>query len=288
MLITKKAAAKINILLDITSVLDNGYHAIYSIMQSVSLYDTVSVEHCNNSKIVLSCSNPAIPCDEKNTAHKAAGMFFEHCGINNSGISIHIDKKIPAQGGLAGGSADAAGVLAAMNELFETGLSAEELCRIGVKIGADVPFCLTGGTTLSQNIGDVLTSLPPLPDCNILLVKPHTNVSTLEAYQAFDKKDWIRHPNRDYALKAAVERNLSALCRYSSNVFEQVIEIPERVEIKAIMRSFDAIYTFMTGSGSVICGIFTDEGKALACESLLSQAYDEVFLTVPIQNGISD
>ncbi|MDR1629990.1 MAG: 4-(cytidine 5'-diphospho)-2-C-methyl-D-erythritol kinase [Oscillospiraceae bacterium] len=290
MIVTKYAAAKINLLLDITAKLENGYHSIYSIMQSVSLYDKITVSKNNTSKIALSCSSPLVTLTDKNTAHKAAALFFARTGRQNQGVNIHIEKHIPMQGGLAGGSADAAGVLAALNDLFGADLSKQELCALGIKIGADVPFCLRGGTMLAQNIGDVLSPLPSLPDCRILLVKPHSGVSTVEAYRAYDEKEWIRHPNKEYALHAAVNQDLHAFCRYSGNVFEQAVEVVERVEIKSCMRSFGALDTFMTGSGSVICAIFEaeDEEYAARCMDELKKTYPQTFLTSPVKQGVCE
>lgn len=285
--VTRYAAAKINLLLDITAKLENGYHSIYSIMQSVSLYDKITVSENGTDCIALFCDNPLVPLTQQNTAHKAAALFFEHMQMQNTGVDIRIEKNIPMQGGLAGGSADAAGVLTALNDLFAANLPERELCKLGTQIGADVPFCILGGTMLAQNIGDVLAPLPDFPDCRILLVKPRSDVSTVEAYHAYDAKDWIRHPNREYALQAAVNQDLHAFCRYSGNVFEQAVEVVERVEIKSLMRSYGAIDTFMTGSGSVICAIFEAEEETYAaqCMDALKKTYPQTFLTHPVRQG---
>lgn len=290
MAIIKYAAAKINLLLDITSRLENGYHSIYSIMQSVGLYDKISISKGGGGEIQLSCSNPLVPLDEGNTAYRAARLFFEYANMRNKGLNIDIEKHIPLGSGLAGGSADAAAVLIGLNELYETEFSDKDLAAIGVKVGADVPFCLQGGTMLVQNIGDVLSDLPPLPACHILLVKPPSSVSTIGAYEAFDKKENIRHPNKEYALEAAVAGDLRGICRHSSNVFEQVVEVVERVEIKSIMRKYEALYTFMTGSGSTICAVF-EEGEGLraeGCHRELSGLFPQSFLTVPVNEGVLD
>ena len=180
------AAAKINLLLDIKGKLPNGYHSLYMVMQSVSLCDRVTVEQTDTGIIELTCSREAIPCDSRNTAYRAAECFFEQTGIQNGGLRIHIDKKIPHEAGLAGGSADAAAVLRALDAIYAPGLRERDLCRIGVKIGADVPFCIAGGTMIAQGIGEVLTPLEDMPACTIVLAKPAEGVSTAAAYARYD------------------------------------------------------------------------------------------------------
>ena len=159
MKITVNAAAKLNLFLDILRRLDNGYHSLFMIMQSVSLYDTVEVSLSHSGKIVVSCSDPSLPSDERNIAYKAAELFFSRAGIEDHGVNIAITKRIPNAAGLAGGSADAAAVLYALNRLFDCRLSETELLKAGAAVGADVPFCLTGGTRLAQNTGEVLSVL---------------------------------------------------------------------------------------------------------------------------------
>ncbi|WP_294911766.1 4-(cytidine 5'-diphospho)-2-C-methyl-D-erythritol kinase, partial [uncultured Eubacterium sp.] len=181
-----KAYAKINLLLDIVATRKDGYHDLFMIMQSVGIYDTVTVSKQKGRKITLSCNLDSIPVDEKNIAYKAAVAFFDAYKIKNTGIHIDIVKRIPHAAGLAGGSADGAAVIKALNEIYKTNLSDKELCKIGVKVGADVPFCITGGTLLSQGIGEVLTPVKPLRRCFIVLAKPDFGVNTGYAYKQFD------------------------------------------------------------------------------------------------------
>ncbi|NLA73242.1 MAG: 4-(cytidine 5'-diphospho)-2-C-methyl-D-erythritol kinase [Clostridiales bacterium] len=281
---TVKANAKINLILDITGTLKNGYHSIYTIMQSVDLYDTVTVSLNETGNIKLLCDKP-IPCDERNTAYKAAQIFFNKTGIKN-GADIKIEKRIPVSAGLAGGSADAAAVLAVLNKLTGKNLSAAELCGIGAEIGADVPFCLVGGTALCQDIGSVISVLPDLPSCFIVLAKPPQGVSTKQAYREYDAAPWIRRPKNELMLNAVVRQDLPDIASYCANVFEQVIDIPKRVDIKYIMSERGALASCMSGSGSTVFGIFHNKDDAEKCGFLLKLIVPDIFITTPQKSGI--
>ena len=283
---TYKAAAKINLMLDILARLDNGYHSLFMLMQSVDLYDTVSVEKTDDGKITITCDVEGIPCDRKNIAYKAADAFFKHTGVKNSGTAIDIKKKIPHAAGMAGGSADGAAVIAALNDIFETNLTTAELCKIGVKVGADVPFCLTGGTCLAQNIGEILSPLPALSECFIVLAKPERGVSTKEAYDAFDTAQNVRHLDTCGMLYAASQGDLYGICKRTKNVFEQLIEVPERVPIKSIMNRHGALTACMSGSGPTVYGIFDDESKAQAAAEALKSVVKNIHITRPVSSGL--
>ncbi len=280
-----KAYAKINLMLDILEVLPNGYHNLWMIMQSVSLFDEVTVEKNDKNKIRLTCSDKKIPTNEKNIAYKAAMNFFEETGIENFGVDIHIEKNIPSEAGLAGGSADGAAVIKALDKLFSTNLRERDLCRIGKKIGADVPFCIVGGTCLAQNIGDVLSPLEDLPECFIVLAKPEMGVSTKDAFQKADTAGYIKRPKKDLMLRACCEKNLDEICRLSANVFEQVIEVPERVDIKKIMRKNNAKMSLMSGSGPTVYGIFEKKDDAEKCLEEMKKITKNVFLSKPVLHG---
>lgn len=277
-----KAYAKINLMLDILGTLPNGYHNLWMIMQSVSLYDTVTVEKNNSEKITITCSKEGIPTNEKNIAYKAAAAFFEKTGIKNCGIHIHIEKCIPSEAGLAGGSADGAAVIKALNEIFDTKLTERELCRIGRKVGADVPFCIVGGTCLAQNIGDVLSPLDDIPRCYFVLAKPKMGVSTKEAFASFDNASYIRKPKKEKMLIAAANGDFDGMCSLAANVFEQVIEVPERVEIKKIMRKNNAKLSLMSGSGPTVYGIFENKEDAESCAEQLKSIIKDVFIATPV------
>lgn len=279
--ITIEAPAKINLLLDIICRLPNGYHSLFMVMQTVDLCDTVEVILRDDGKINLTCSEKALPTDSKNIAYRAAVNFFEVTG-KEYGADISLTKRIPFAAGLAGGSTDAAAVLKALNTLCETNLTDDELCTIGVKLGADVPFCIKGGTMLAQDIGQVLSPLPKLKDCYIVLVKPDVSVSTKEAFEAFDTADNIRHPNCNTMLHAAANADFDGIISNVGNVFEQFIEVPQRAEIKAIMRECGSLACCMSGSGPTVFGIFDSKEKAEKCIADIPQKLGKAFLTKPI------
>ena len=279
--ITLDAPAKINLLLDIICRLPNGYHSLFMLMQSVDLCDTVEVSLRDDGEINLTCSEAALPTDSKNIAYRAAQKFFEAAGLG-CGADISLTKRIPFEAGLAGGSTDAAAVLKALNTLCETGYTPAQLCQIGVKLGADVPFCIMGGTMLSQDIGQVLSPLPKLGDCYIVLVKPDVGVSTKEAYEAFDTCDNIRHPDCTAMLHAAANADFDGIVANVGNVFEQFIEVPQRAQIKAVMREYGSLACCMSGSGPTVFGIFDSEEKAKECVAAIPEKLGKVFLTRPI------
>lgn len=279
--LTLDAPAKINLILDIICRLPNGYHSLFMVMQTVDLCDTVEVTLRDDGKINLTCSEKALPTDSKNIAYRAAQKFFEVTGVN-LGADISLTKRIPFAAGLAGGSTDAAAVLKALNTLCETGLTDDELCSIGVKLGADVPFCIKGGTMLAQDIGQVLSPLPKFKDCYIVLVKPDVSVSTKEAFEAFDTCDNIRHPECSAMLHAAANADFDGIISNVGNVFEQFIEVPQRAEIKAIMREHGSLACCMSGSGPTVFGIFDSKEKAENCVADIPQKLGKAFLTKPI------
>lgn len=286
MKVTYNAAAKINLMLDILARLDNGYHSLFMLMQSIDLYDTVTVESNESGKISITCSVEGVPCDKRNIAWKAAEAFFEGAGVENEGVAIHIEKRIPFAAGMAGGSADGAAVIAALNDIYHTGLTTAELCAIGVKVGADVPFCLVGGTCLAQNIGEILSELPALGESWIVIAKPDREVSTKQAYEAFDTAPSVRHLDTCGMLYAASQGDLYGICKRAKNVFEQLIEVPERVPIKSVMNRYGALAACMSGSGPTVYGIFDDESKAEAAASALKSVVKNIYVTRPVRSGL--
>lgn len=283
MKVTAFAPAKINLFLDIIGRLDNGYHSLFMVMQSVSLGDSVTVEECEEDGIHLTCSEKSLPTDEKNIAYKAAKKFYEAIG-KEPALRIHIEKRIPFAAGLAGGSADAAAVLVALNEINGNCFTQREICKIGLSIGSDVPFCICGGTSLSQNTGGVLSSLEPLKECCIVLAKPECGVSTAEAYSAADSTE-LFHPDCMRMLDVCEKGDFEGICKYAGNVFEQVIEVPDRVEYKQIMRKHGASLCQMSGSGPTVFAIFEDKENAESCAEELRKICRDVFVTVPVSHG---
>lgn len=285
MKIIVKAYAKINLMLDILSRLDNGYHDLFMIMQSISLHDTVSIESTNTKRIEIKCDIEDIPCDEKNIAHKAAAVFFEYTKICNPGIIIAIEKKIPHAAGLAGGSADGAAVIVALDKLFNTKLSEKDIICIGSKVGADVPFCALGGIMLAQYTGTVLSHLPDLSKKYVIIVKPDQDVSTGKAYAAFDSAEKVRHLDTKGMLLSCVNGDWNKVSERVGNVFEQFIEVTDRAVIKGVMRKYECLCTCMSGSGPSIFGIFEDIKKAERCLSELKKEFRNSFLCTTVNEG---
>ena len=281
-----KAAAKINLLLDILKKLDNGYHSLFMIMQSVSCYDTVEVTLDDSGKITVDCGDAPLRNDETNIAYKAAKAFVDYTGISGNGINIVIEKSIPLAAGLAGGSADAAAVIFILNRLFETNLSDNEMRKIGVTVGADVPFALMGGTALALNIGEILAPLPAVENCFIVLAKPNEDVATSGAYAKYDTAGNIRHPDNAAMLEALANGETEKALGLVENVFEQVIEVHSRPYIKDTMRHFGCKATCMSGSGPTVFGIFDDEEKANNCADELQKTLKQVFVTTPTEKSI--
>ena len=280
-----KAYAKINLMLDIVAQRKDGYHDLFMIMQSVGLYDTVTVEKTKCNKITLSCDEEGIPLNEKNIAYKAAVSFFKTNNIKDTGIHIDIKKRIPHAAGLAGGSADGAAVIVALNQIYKTNLNNKELCQIGVKIGADVPFCICGGTLLAQGIGEVLNPVKPLRKCFILLAKPQTGVNTGNAFKAFDENGKVHTPDKLGMLCAIQSRDLALICSKMENDFEQFIEVPNRIDMKQIMRNNNALGTCMSGSGPTVFGIFENKNDAEKAAEELKVYAKDICVCAPVNKG---
>lgn len=285
MQVTVKAYAKINLMLDILSTLPNGYHDLFMVMQSVDIFDTVKVKKTDSKNIKITCDVPSIPTGENNIAHKAATAFFDYTKKENSGIEIDIVKKIPHAAGLAGGSADAAGVITALNALFETDLSEKELIEIGSVVGSDVPFCILGGTMLAQYTGTVLSHLPDLSEEFVIIVKPEQSVSTGAAYSAFDSAERVRHLDTREMLSAVCSNDRDSYLKHIGNVFEQFIDVPDRVVIKGIMRENNALTSCMSGSGPSVFGIFNNAFDAQNCIAETKERFDNAHLCSFVNKG---
>lgn len=258
-----KTAAKINLALDVTGKLPNGYHTIESVFQTVRLYDEISVE-LTEKGISLTCEVPQefaasdpIPCDERNIAYKAAKLFFEENGMD-CGCRIHIKKGIPSQAGMGGGSTDAAAVLYCLGQLTGKSVSAPE------KLGADVPFFLTGGTAYVEGIGEIIKPIADYSGKILVIAKGKEGVSTAEAYGNIDRLGSPKHPET-HRLAEAIEKAPDTAYKYFGNLFEQAVELPEVEEIKSNMLKYRARAAAMTGSGSAVFGLFHDPAQAVGC-----------------------
>lgn len=282
---TVRARAKINLTLDVTGRREDGYHTVEMVMQSIALHDTVRVTTIHGEKkprgIVLSCSLPFLPTDERNLAYRAAELFYKETGALLETCEIHIEKRIPVAAGLAGGSTDAAAVLRALNALHTAGLTDDELCEMGLKLGADVPFCLRGGTMLAQGIGEELSLLPDMPHCLVVLCKPPFAVPTKEVYQEIDSVDILEHPDNKGMMAALNQEDYEGVCAYLSNVMETVTAAKRRQigEIKSFLAENGADGTLMSGSGPTVYGLFSDESRAKTAAKMLRRRFADTFLT---------
>ena len=281
--ITLKAPAKLNLSLDVTGKLPDGYHAMKMIMSSVTLADEISLRLTAEGSVSAASDLSYIPSDGRNLACRAARLFLDHIGETGAGAEIRLTKHIPVGAGMAGGSADAAAVLLGLNELTGSGLSADALCDLGAQLGSDVPYCIRGGTMLAEGRGDLLSPLPAMPDCSIVICKPPFPISTPKL---FAKLNWrkIRCRPDTAALIAALENgDLPRLARRMYNVFEDVLppQYKEVLHIKSCLLELGALGAVMTGTGSAVFGLFDDPGRAAAAREALSADYRECFLTAP-------
>ena len=280
------AAAKINLMLDVLGLLPDGYHSLFMVMQSVGLYDTLCVEKTESGTIEVASENSRMPAGKRNIVYKAAELFFKQTKTENPGVRIAIEKRIPMAAGLAGGSADAAGTLYCLRKLFAPELPAQKLLLLGEQVGADVPFALTGGTALCMEKGGVIAPLRALADSFVVLCKPDMDVPTPNAYKKIDEAPRLRHLDKNTMLYAAHNGDFSLLCEKAGNVFEQVIEVPQRPYIKGVMRECGASLALMSGSGPTVFGLFLKRADAEACAERLRNRFHEVFLCEPAKRGI--
>ena len=267
-----KALAKINLGLDVLGRRENGYHDVRMIMQSVYLYDDVVIVRKDLPGIEVETNLHFLPTDENNIAYKAAAMLMEEFKLPG-GVRIVLNKHIPVAAGMAGGSSNAAAVLFGMNKMFRLGLSQRSLMERGVRLGADVPYCIMRGTALSEGIGEILTPLPPMPQCRVLIAKPAVSVSTKHVYESLNLPSLgaEAHPDID-AMRAAIEKkDLSGIVSQLGNVLETVT-IPENPVIQTLkdkMMEMGADGSLMSGSGPTVFGLFTNQAAAQA-------AYEEL------------
>ena len=274
-----RSYAKINLTLDVLGRRPDGYHDVEMIMQTLNLFDLVLVDKIHRG-IYISTNLKYLPDNDKNIAYQAAQVFFEKTGIKG-GAKIMIHKNIPVAAGLAGGSGNAAAVLLSLNMLFNAGLSLDELCEIGKELGADVPYCIRGGTHLSKGIGELLTPLPAITPAYVLLVRPTVNVSTGAVYEEIDSAEIKNRPDTDGMIEAISKNDINAVAQKLCNVMESVTEkmYPIIGGIKKKMLKNGALGALMSGSGPTVFGIFDDYGKAFAAAESFSYQFKDTFLT---------
>lgn len=259
-----KGRAKINLGLDVCRRLENGYHEVKMVMQTVDIYDELSLKKREDADIVLLVnSGDDLGTLEDNLIYKAAKRMREHYDLDR-GIEIYLKKNIPVAAGMAGGSADAAATMLGINELFSLGRSKEELMELALPLGADIPFCIMGGTALAEGIGEKLTQLPAPPDAVLVVVKPPIMVSTGKVYQSLDLKELQKHPDIDGMVAAIRNSDLKGIVQRMENVMETVTEaeFPIITDIKRMMTGNGALNAMMSGSGPSIFGVFMDRTTA--------------------------
>jgi 4-diphosphocytidyl-2-C-methyl-D-erythritol kinase len=287
--ITRKAYAKINLGLDVTGKRQDGYHLVRMIMQNIDLYDTLTFRENSTGEIKLTASSDKIPTDGRNLICKVAQQLKDRYGVS-AGVDIHLEKRIPAAAGMAGGSTDGAATYHALNELWNLGLDVEELCRLGVELGADIPYCIKGGTALAEGIGEELTTLKDSALFPLVIAKPAIDVSTGWVYTELDNCTNVDHPDIDGIRRAVESGDIQGMCDRIGNVLEDVTtsRYPVIKDIEKILLDAGAVGAFMTGSGPTVFGVFKEESKAKEGYQAVKESglAPELFLSKPINPNL--
>ena len=281
--VTVIAPAKINLSLDILGVDERGYHLLDMIMQTVSLFERVTVSK-KEKDITLSSNARYIPTDSKNVAVKAAMLFFEYTGIQG-GAHIHIKKTVPIKAGMAGGSADAAGVIVGLDKIYETNLTRQQMCEIGAKAGSDVPFMIMGGTKRVQGVGEIIKPCPPMPRCHLVICMPDKGVSTPAAFANYDTLGEKTLVETDKLVAAMEENDIYGVAKYMANDLEKAAASEYTQPITEELIQQGAIGSVMTGSGAAVFGVFDDEDKAKAAVEYFRGRVRSVFIAKPVGFG---
>lgn len=271
--VSLKALAKINLGLDVTGKREDGYHEVRMIMQTIHLYDRVEIKKTRSPHIRVETNLYYLPVNEDNLVYRAAKLMKDEYKIKE-GVRIVLQKFIPVAAGLAGGSADAAAVLVGMNRIFNLGLKQNKLMELGLRLGADVPFCIMRGTALAEGIGEKLTALPPMPKCPVLLAKPAISVSTKSVYENLRLYEGMEHPDIDAIVENIQKKDLRGVAEHMGNVLETVT-IPSHPvirDIKKLMRDNGALNAMMSGSGPTVFGLFPNEKEIRRAYDALKQS----------------
>lgn len=275
-MVTEKAYAKLNLTLEVGEKRPDGYHELVSVMTSATLYDTITVEKAD--AITLTCDRADLPTDGRNLAVKAAGAFFETTGIYG-GCHITLEKRIPSEAGLGGGSSDAAAVLRALRNLYAPDMTTEELEAIGAQVGSDVPYCVRGGTVLCRGRGEQMTTLPDMPPCWYVIIKPAEAFSTGKMYGEIDWQKPQVVSTTALLMEELDRGNLAEIAVHMNNTFQEVISEESRVwDIQSRLLKAGALVAMMSGSGSAVFGIFDEEETAKAAAEALKKIYPQTFL----------
>ena len=286
--ITLKSRAKINLSIDVLGKRQDGYHLVEMIMQTIDLYDLIEINEKDNDQITIKSTSDEIPLDCNNLVYKAANLIKKTFKINK-GVEIHIKKNIPVAAGMAGGSSNAAAVLVGLNKLWNLNLSNQQLEKIGLKLGADVPFCINGGAVLASGIGEELTPIKGLTkDVCILVCKPDLFVSTKEVYECIDSKDIDKRPNNKFLIECLKNEETRQLAENMFNVLEGVTmdKHPVIQQIKDIMTNNRALGAMMSGSGPTVFGLYENREDAVKCKAILEKQFKQTFVVACEEKGV--
>lgn len=286
--ITLKSRAKINLSIDVLGKRQDGYHLVEMIMQTIDLYDLIEINEKDNDQITIKSTSDEIPLDCNNLVYKAANLIKKTFNINK-GVEIHIKKNIPVAAGMAGGSSNAAAVLVGLNKLWNLNLSNQQLEKIGLKLGADVPFCINGGAVLASGIGEELTLIKGLTkDVCILVCKPDLFVSTKEVYECIDSKDIDKRPNNKFLIECLKNEETRQLAENMFNVLEGVTmdKHPVIQQIKDIMTNNRALGAMMSGSGPTVFGLYENREDAVKCKAILEKQFKQTFVVACEEKGV--
>ncbi|WP_053832374.1 4-(cytidine 5'-diphospho)-2-C-methyl-D-erythritol kinase [Paraclostridium bifermentans] len=283
-----KSRAKVNLSIDVLGKREDGYHLVEMIMQTIDLYDKLKITEIEENSILIKSNSLDIPLNEDNIMYKAVNLLKNQFNIEK-GIEISIEKNIPVAAGMAGGSSNAAAVLVGLNKLWNLGLSENELKDIGLKLGADVPFCITGGSALAEGIGEKLTNIKGLPeDLNILVCKPNIFVSTKEVYQSLNMDKVKRRPQNKELIDALQKEDVKFISENMVNVLEEVtsLKYSEIRQIEDIMIKNKALGSMMSGSGPTVFGLFDNKDCAIKAKEDLQAKYNQVYLVKSSNKGV--
>ena len=279
------APSKLNLYLDIDSKRPDGYHNLNMIMQTINLCDEIYIEITEDKKIDITVSDKNIPTGKNNIVYKAVEIFYKNCIQKFTGVKININKCIPSEAGMGGGSADAAAVLIGLNFIENNLYKEKEILEMGKILGADVPFAIKGGTCIVRGIGDIITPVNPLKNLYFVIIKPDVGISTAAAYKAVDNNKFIIQNKFDEMITAVKSESLNEMKKYMQNIFELVSDVPEVELCKQHLLQEGAEFAMMTGSGSAVFGIFTDIYQAKKAKENLEKIFKKVYLAEPINKG---
>ena len=283
-----KSRAKINLSIDVLGKREDGYHLVEMIMQTIDLYDLIEINERQDNNILIKSTSDDIPLDSDNLVYKAAELIRQTFNIDK-GLDIYIQKNIPVAAGMAGGSSNAAAVLVGLNKLWNLNLSEERLEEIGLKLGADVPFCIKGGAVLAEGIGEKLTPIKGLnEDVSILICKPDLFVSTKEVYECLDSKQIDKRPDNQFLIQCLKNNETKKLAENMFNVLEEVTvdKHPVIQQIKDIMMKNKALGAMMSGSGPTVFGLYENKADAVKCKSVLEKQFNQTFVIACEKKGV--